>query len=264
MSTPSASYDEICEKGKEEAEQRLIDHFKDNGGEVWNIRSGCMGCKTNPNNVPLKTCSQCKTALFCSKDCQKTAWKTHKHECLVISTMSHNEADNAEISSIITSCLETFSWSHDIKTTSDPLLTKVAKSIGLDGPSYPGWFCTVNLVNHPAAQSAYIQAIVKLYSLLRDEACWTRDSDSFPRSSYTFATTIQKTSTWRSPALAAFVAANGPLVIFSAWLQDPQPPAIQSVPFEKRMIYGLLDSLLQIEEVRLAIDDYMDNLHGEK
>ncbi|ETW06766.1 hypothetical protein, variant [Aphanomyces invadans] len=147
MSTPSASYDEICEKGKEEAEQRLIDHFKDNGGEVWNIRSGCMGCKTNPNNVPLKTCSQCKTALFCSKDCQKTAWKTHKHECLVISTMSHNEADNAEISSIITSCLETFSWSHDIKTTSDPLLTKVAKSIGLDGPSYPGWFCTVNLVN---------------------------------------------------------------------------------------------------------------------
>ncbi|RHY34719.1 hypothetical protein DYB37_002428 [Aphanomyces astaci] len=80
--------------------------------------------------------------------------------------------------------------------------------------------------------------------------CRTRDTDSFPRSSYTFATTIPKTSAWRSDAVAAFLAVNGPLVIFTAWLQDPQPPAIQSVPFEKRLIYGLLDSLLQIECVR--------------
>ncbi|RHY80446.1 hypothetical protein DYB31_007153, partial [Aphanomyces astaci] len=112
------------------------------------------------------------------KECQKAAWKTHKHECLVISTFAHDEADASSI-----------------PTT-------------------------------------------------------TRDTDSFPRSSYTFATTIPKTSAWRSDAVAAFLAVNGPLVIFTAWLQDPQPPAIQSVPFEKRLIYGLLDSLLQIECVR--------------
>ncbi|ETV75660.1 hypothetical protein, variant [Aphanomyces astaci] len=251
MSAPPSSYDDICEKGKAEAEQRLIDHFKDNGGEVWNIRSGCLGCKTNPNNVPLKTCSQCKTALFCSKECQKAAWKTHKHECLIISTFAHDEADASSIPTTIQACLDTLSRTEAVKTTvSDAALIKVASSIGLTGPSFPGWFCTVNLIDHPAAHSVYIKAILQLYAILRDEACWTRDTDSFPRSSYTFATTIPTTSAWRSDAVAAFLAANGPLVIFTAWLQDPQPPAIQSVPFEKRLIYGLLDSLLQIECVR--------------
>ncbi|CAK4146577.1 unnamed protein product [Aphanomyces euteiches] len=223
----SASYDEICEQGKAEAEQRLIDHFKDNGGEVWTIRSGCMGCKAVKES--LKTCSQCKTALFCSKDCQTRAWKTHKHECSIIATLSEKTIDETAVKPTIQTALETLSWSQEDKTTTDAALIKVAASIGLSGSTFPGW---------------------------------VRDTDSFPRSSYTFASTIPKTSAVRKEAIDAFLKLQGPLVVFSAWLQDPQPPAIQTIPFEKRLIHGLLDSLLQIEEIRQAIDDFMDSKQG--
>ncbi|KAH9122756.1 hypothetical protein LEN26_010138 [Aphanomyces euteiches] len=241
----SASYVEICEQGKAEAEQRLIDHFKDNGGEVWTIRSGCMGCKAVKES--LKTCSQCKTALFCSKDCQTRAWKTHKHECSIIATLSEKTIDETAVKTTIQTALETLSWSQEDKTTTDAALIKVAASIGLSGSTFPGWFCTINFVEHPARQSIHVKAIVQLYALLRDEQCWVRDTDSFPRSSYTFASTIPKTSAVRKEAIDAFLKLQGPLVVFSAWLQDPQPPAIQTIPFEKRLIHGLLDSLLQIE-----------------
>ncbi|KAF0700463.1 Aste57867_8992 [Aphanomyces stellatus] len=258
----SESYDDICEKAKAEAEQRLIDHFQDQGGDVWNIRSGCLGCKTSANNVALKTCSQCKTALFCSKDCQKTSWKTHKHECSIISTLANNITDATIAQDTVAACLNTLSWSHDDKVSTDEAVLKAAKSIKMGAQALPGWFCTINFTQHPASQTEYIKAILQLYALLRDEQCWTRDTDSFPRSSYTFATTIPKTSSARDVALQTFLDLKGPLVIFTAWMQDPQPPAIQSIPFEKRLVYGLLDSLLQIEEIRAAIDDFMDATMG--
>jgi len=47
-------------------------------------------------------------------------------------------------------------------------------------------------------------------------------------------------------ARAEFVALNGHLALFSAWLQHPEPPATQSLPFESREFFGVVDSLLQI------------------
>lgn len=47
-------------------------------------------------------------------------------------------------------------------------------------------------------------------------------------------------------ARAEFVALNGHLTLFSAWLQHPEPPATQSLPFESREFFGVVDSLLQI------------------
>ncbi|EQC37338.1 hypothetical protein SDRG_05556 [Saprolegnia diclina VS20] len=255
------TYDDVCAKGKEEAEQRLIDHLQEFGGEVWNIKSGCMGCKTNANNVALKTCSKCKTALFCGKECQKKAWNMHKYECMIMSTMQEMAVPMPEapaVYDLVRSCLETLTWSPNAKEITDESLLAVAKSIGLTGPVLPGWFTSINLVQHPASQTAYVKAIIVLFALLRDDECWTRDSDSFPRSSYTYATTIPKTASARATALAHFLELQGPLVLFTAWMQDPQPPAIQSVPFEKRLIHGLMDTLLQIEEIRSAIDAFMD------
>ncbi|OQR97385.1 hypothetical protein THRCLA_06984 [Thraustotheca clavata] len=269
----SMDYDQVCSKGKEEAEQRLIDHFEQFGGDVWNIRSGCMGCKTNANNIPLKTCSKCKTALFCGKECQKKAWNMHKYECMVMATMQEMSLampDPAKVHDIVRTSLETLTWTLEPKEVTDNSLLAVAKSIGLQGPMLPGWFTKLNFVHsiqhdqilsyyqHPASQTVYVKAIVVLYALLRDEECWTRDTDSFPRSSYTFATTIPKTAKARDVALAQFLKLQGPLLLFTAWLQDPQPPSIQSVPFEKRLIHGLMDSLLQIEEIRTTVDKFMD------
>lgn len=44
----------------------------------------------------------------------------------------------------------------------------------------------------------------------------------------------------------AFFARSGHLVLFSAWLQHPEPPATQTVPLEDRGFYGVIDSILQI------------------
>lgn len=94
----------------------------------------------------------------------------------------------------------------------------------------------------------------------------TRDKESFPRSSYTHVEVSLLSAPVRishrtkarllqslphGPANAAalrdhFVAMNGHLVVFSAWLQHPEPPATQSVPLEDRSFFGVLDSLLQI------------------
>jgi hypothetical protein len=53
-----------------------------------------------------------------------------------------------------------------------------------------------------------------------------------------------------SPAAAQlqkeFVEMNGHLLLFAAWLQHPEPPATQSMPFEDRSFFGVVDSLLQI------------------
>lgn len=43
-----------------------------------------------------------------------------------------------------------------------------------------------------------------------------------------------------------FVEMNGHLLLFSAWLQHPEPPATQAMPFENRSFFGVVDSLLQI------------------
>ncbi len=84
-----------------------------------------------------------------------------------------------------------------------------------------------------------------------ESPCRERDQDSFPPSSYTLAPCLRKfkASPVREFSMSYFVAMNGPLVLFSAWMQEPQPPAIESVPLEKRNIYGILDTLLQITYV---------------
>jgi MYND finger len=46
----------------------------------------CHKCGSTTSNRKLLTCSQCKTATYCSRECQRNAWKTHKRTCRSHST----------------------------------------------------------------------------------------------------------------------------------------------------------------------------------
>lgn len=41
----------------------------------------CENCKKSPPEVTLKRCAKCQITEYCSRDCQKANWKTHKKIC---------------------------------------------------------------------------------------------------------------------------------------------------------------------------------------
>ncbi|KAK5998684.1 hypothetical protein PT974_01066 [Cladobotryum mycophilum] len=53
------------------------------------MSDSCTACKKSPPEVNLKRCAKCNTTPYCSRDCQKADWKTHKKIC------GQNQADNA-------------------------------------------------------------------------------------------------------------------------------------------------------------------------
>ncbi|GAB9463447.1 hypothetical protein Gpo141_00000908 [Globisporangium polare] len=234
------SYDEICTDATTAAELRLLEHFKLHGGEVWTIGSGCQSCRQKLDDTSaLKKCVNCHAALFCDRECQVKGWKAHKPE--------------------IASLLNTLTWSAAAKNCSESKVVGVAKSLSMDEKTLPGWFFSLDYELESAEnQKALYQAALDLCSLLRDEECWTRDKESFPRSSYTnieLVHTLPNSKEIRE----AFFARSGHLVLFSAWLQHPEPPATQTVPLEDRGFYGVIDSILQISSVRDGIDAFMDS-----
>ncbi|KAI1819223.1 putative MYND domain protein [Xylaria intraflava] len=43
--------------------------------------SCCHVCKQSSAEASLKRCSKCSTTLYCSRDCQRADWKTHRKTC---------------------------------------------------------------------------------------------------------------------------------------------------------------------------------------
>ncbi|DBA03163.1 TPA: LOW QUALITY PROTEIN: hypothetical protein N0F65_003883 [Lagenidium giganteum] len=252
------TYDEVCQEATSAAESRLLEHLNLYGGEVWTIGTGCQGCRTKRDDLSgLKKCSACDTALFCDRDCQRKAWAAHKSECAVISTF-RKVADNA--SPEVEELLQALDCQAEAKAADDEVAIGVAKSLNMDSTQLPGWFFTRNFAQESKeSQKALKQAALTLYAILRDESCWNRDKESFPRSSYTHIESLPKVHATQAEALAAVVKQNAHLTLFSIWLQHPEPPATQSMPLEDRTFYGVVDSLLQIEAIRDAIDAFMDS-----
>ncbi|EGZ22039.1 hypothetical protein PHYSODRAFT_354433 [Phytophthora sojae] len=166
---------------------RLLEHFKQHGGEVWSIGAGCQSCRQKLQDVSgLKRCANCDAALFCGRVCQLKAWPAHKAECGVIATFQRLHKASASSDSRLATLLEKLSWSLIPKKADDSKTAGVASSIGLNGPELPGWFFTVDFESaSKEQQKALHQTALELYGLLKDEECWTRDKESFPRSSYT-------------------------------------------------------------------------------
>lgn len=41
----------------------------------------CLSCSKGPPTVKLRRCTKCWSVEYCSKDCQKAHWKTHRKDC---------------------------------------------------------------------------------------------------------------------------------------------------------------------------------------
>src|SRR4051794_13180002 len=46
----------------------------------------CAQCKKSPPEVSLKQCAKCNVTKYCSRDCQRANWKTHKKTCVKANT----------------------------------------------------------------------------------------------------------------------------------------------------------------------------------
>ncbi len=51
------------------------------GADSSTLQPSCTGCKKSPPVVSLKHCAKCSTTPYCSRDCQKADWKSHKKTC---------------------------------------------------------------------------------------------------------------------------------------------------------------------------------------
>ena len=128
----------------------------------------------------------------------------------------------------------------------------------------PDWFTRVDLKELVKSEQELEQRLIELYSYLRDIPSWKRDHESFPASSYTLCLSEENTRLVENDlawAIHIMMQQNLHLSLFSAWLQDPQAPAILAMPFEQRGLFGLLDSILQIAVVHDAIDRFMESRH---
>ncbi|KAK1637185.1 putative MYND domain protein [Colletotrichum phormii] len=56
--------------------------------------SSCTVCKKGPPQVTLKNCAKCSTTPYCSRDCQKADWKSHKKTCGLTDASAQPRAGN--------------------------------------------------------------------------------------------------------------------------------------------------------------------------
>ena len=60
--------------------EKDLDPTLDNPESEKPLVPSCAVC--DKSDSPLKKCSQCSSVFYCSVDCQKADWKSHKSNCI--------------------------------------------------------------------------------------------------------------------------------------------------------------------------------------
>jgi len=106
------------------------------------VRNKCSYCAADCGKASLRKCSSCKLSRYCSRECQKKAWKTHKASCNTTANMLANLVNDPEGRSLN----DTFSrWLNSWK----PILYGYA----LDA---------LDLANHPADRLATHNVVIEI------------------------------------------------------------------------------------------------------
>jgi len=73
-------------------------------GIPLNIIDRCVRCGARaPPGEHFKACARCHTAVYCSKECQKADWRTHKKGCAEVTTPlpSQSSGTSADIEALL-------------------------------------------------------------------------------------------------------------------------------------------------------------------
>jgi len=62
--------------------------------EIMHLRAGCSKCMVTPaaGGSKFRKCSRCLVASYCSPECQRADWPTHKLDCTALSKL-HDAQD---------------------------------------------------------------------------------------------------------------------------------------------------------------------------
>jgi hypothetical protein len=82
--SPVCAAGSCARKAKDEIEMALAKEHALSGlaDRVGDVVSACENCsKTGSADAPLRQCSRCKVAKYCSETCQRAHWAAHKVVC---------------------------------------------------------------------------------------------------------------------------------------------------------------------------------------
>ena len=99
---PIGIYDDVSQLDVEIVclQQRRNEYFGQSHTERVKAERWCGNCGKK-GGESLSTCSRCKSAFYCSKDCQKTHWKVHKLRCKAPVSLVEDDAPYSIITEMI-------------------------------------------------------------------------------------------------------------------------------------------------------------------
>ena len=85
--------------GGGKAKSKKLGKTKQQGSKpvLWVDLFRCFNCQTEGRAPPLRKCSQCEVAYYCSKPCQRGHWKVHKPVCIAAVATKAEDATRARL-----------------------------------------------------------------------------------------------------------------------------------------------------------------------